>query len=152
MLLLRHASAGERLPSPAEDRLRALDRAGRAEARRIRDLLARFEIDRIVTSAHVRCVETVGPIARARRLEVEERTEVEPDADRADILALLAGLPETTLVCTHREVIERLFTGEISCEKGGCLRLERRRGRLVPVDYMPPPPSGRRTRAKAALV
>ena len=96
----------------------------------MRDLLARFEIDRIVTSPHVRCVETVGPIARARRLEVEQRTELEPDAALADILALLAELPETTLVCTHREVIERLFSGEISCEKGGCLRLERRRGRL----------------------
>ncbi len=152
MLLLRHASAGERLPSPAEDRLRALDRAGRAEARRIRDLLARFEIDRIVTSPHVRCVQTVGPIAGARRLEIEQRMELEPEAALADILALLAELPETTLVCTHREVIERLFSSEINCEKGGCLRLERRRGRIVPVDYMPPPPSVRRTRKRAALV
>jgi len=152
VLLLRHASAGERLPSPEKDRLRALDRVGRTEARRLRDALARFEIDRIVTSPHVRCVETVGPIARARRLEIEQRVELEPDAALADILAVLAELPDTTVVCTHREVIERLFSGEISCEKGGCLRLERRRGSWVPVDYMPPPPSVTRTRAKAALV
>ena len=118
----------------------------------MRDLLARFEIDRIVTSPLVRCVETVRPIARARRLEIEQRVELEPDAALPDILELLAELPDTTLVSTHREVIERLFAGEISCEKGGCLRLERRRGRLVPVDYMPPPPSVRRARAKAALV
>ena len=117
----------------------------------MRDLLARFEIDRIVTSPHARCVETVGPIAGARRLEIEQCTELEPDAALADVLALLAELSDATLVCTHREVIERLFSGEISCEKGGCLCVERRRGRLVPVDYMPPPPSVRRTRAKAAL-
>ena len=112
MLLLRHASAGERLPSPAEDRFRALDSVGRAEARRMRDLLSRFEIDRIVTSPHARCVETVGPIARARRLEIEQRAELEPDGALPDILALFAELSDATLVCTHREVIERLFSGE----------------------------------------
>jgi 8-oxo-(d)GTP phosphatase len=152
LLLLRHASAGERMSSPAEDRFRALDRVGRAEARRMRDLLGRFAIDRIVTSPHVRCVETVGPIARARRLEIEQRVELEPDAALADILALLAELPDATLVCTHREVIERLFGTEVSCEKGGCLRLERLRGGWAPVDYMPPPRTAPSTRTKAALV
>ena len=151
MLLLRHASAGERLASPAEDRLRALDSAGRAEVRQLRYLLGRFAIDRIVTSPYVRCVETVGPIARAWRLEIEECAELEPDAPLADILALLAELPDATLVCTHREVVERLFGGEVSCEKAGCLQLERRRGSWAPVDYMPPPPSLRQ-RTKAALV
>jgi 8-oxo-(d)GTP phosphatase len=151
VLLLRHASAGERLASPAGDRLRALDSAGRAEARRLRDSLGRFAIDRIVTSPHVRCVETVGPIARARRLEIEQCAELEADAALTDILALLAELPDATLVCTHREVVERLFGGEFSCEKAGCLQLERRRGNWASVDYMPPPPSVRQ-RTKAALV
>ena len=152
MLLLRHASAGERLPSPAEDRFRALDSVGRAEARRMRYLLSRFEIDRIVTSPHARCVETVGPIARARRLEIEQRAELEPDGTLPDILALFAELSDATLVCAHREVIERLFSGEVGCEKGGCLRIERRRGSWVPLDYMPPPRTAPRTRTKAALV
>ena len=97
-------------------------------------------------------METVGPIARARRLEIEQCAELEPDAALADILALLAELPDATLVCTHREVIERLFAGEVSCEKGGCLRLERRRGRLGAGRLHAASAERSATRTKAALV
>jgi phosphohistidine phosphatase SixA len=144
MLLMRHASAGERLESAVRDRARKLDRAGRADARALPAALAAHAIDRIVSSPHARCLETVARLAHDRGLEVEGREELAPGASSGEILTLLAGLPEATLVCTHREVFERVFGGEITCEKGGTWLAERKGRRRVPVvvAYLPPPASG----------
>jgi phosphohistidine phosphatase SixA len=144
MLLMRHANAGVRLESIADDRTRRLDRVGRADARALPAALATHAIDRIVSSPHVRCLETVAALARNRGLDVEAYEELAPGASRAATLALLAGLPESVLVCTHREVFERVFAGEITCEKGGTWLAERRRRRRVPVPvaYLPPPSGG----------
>lgn len=139
MLLTRHASARERLASPSDDRLRRLDRTGRADARKLPAALSAHLIERIVSSPHVRALETVVPLARRLGIEVECREELAPGAPRNDTLSLLAELPETALVCTHREVFERLFRGEVTCEKGGTWIVERRGRRRVPAAYLPPP-------------
>lgn len=139
MLLLRHASAGERLESPVEDRARGLDAAGRADARMLATALADYRIERIVSSPHVRCLATVLSLARRLGIEIECRDEVGLGASRKETLALLAELPEVALVCTHREVFERVFRGEITCEKAGTWLVERRGRRHVPVAYLPPP-------------
>jgi 8-oxo-dGTP diphosphatase len=140
MLLMRHASAGERLESSVEDRTRRLDLSGRADARALTATLAEYPVDRIVSSPHARCLQTVVPLARGRGIEIEWREELAPGASRNDTLALLAELPKTALVCTHREVFERVFRGEITCEKGGTWLVERKARRRVPVPvaYLPP--------------
>lgn len=150
MLLTRHANAGERLGSPSDDRRRPLDRAGRADARRLPAALSTHPIERIVSSPHTRALQTVAPLARRLAIEVECREELAPDASGNDARALLAQLPETALVCTHREVFERLFRGEVTCEKGGTWIVERRGRRRVPVAYLPPPSAAIRPRKRAA--
>jgi 8-oxo-dGTP diphosphatase len=152
MLLLRHASAGERLSSPSRDRARRLDRLGRAQAARLVDTLPGEEVGRIVSSPHRRCVETVGPLARALGIVVEVRPEVAPEAERRQVLALLRELPETALVCTHREVLERLFGSRAGCEKGGAWIVERRGRRWVPSAYLAPPEVAVRPRRATAAV
>lgn len=147
MLLMRHGSAGERLPSPAEDRERRLDATGRRDARRLSAMVAGHAVDRIVTSPHARCRESVEPIAQERGLEIECREALAPDASPRDVLKLLEELPESTLVCTHREVFERLFDGDIRCEKGGVWVVDGRGDRILPVEYLPPPSSIARARA-----
>lgn len=150
MLLLRHARAGKRLSSPSLDRARPLARAGRADARRLPEELAGYPLGRVVTSPHARCVETVVPLAEARGLDIECREGLAPDASRRDVLRLLRGLPTDSILCTHREVIERLFDRDVHCEKGGAWLIERRGRRWVPVAYLPPPTSAKRTRRQAA--
>jgi phosphohistidine phosphatase SixA len=152
MLLLRHASAGNRLESPILDPLRPLDRVGRGQARQLPEALASYAIDRIVSSPQRRCVETVRPLAEARGLEIETRDELVPDARLEDIRALLDGLPAESLVCTHREVIERLFCGAVACEKGGSWALERHASQWLPMEYLPPSaPAGHASRVPAAV-
>jgi 8-oxo-dGTP diphosphatase len=138
VLLIRHASAGERLESPVKDRARRLDAAGRADARALPAALSAYAIDRIVSSPRARCLATVAPLARRLGLEIECRDELTPDASRKETLALLAELPDSALVCTHREVFERVFRGEVTCEKGGTWLVERKGRRRRPVAYLPP--------------
>ena len=56
-----------------------------------------------------------------------------------DLLTLLVDLPDTTLACTHREVFEKLFGWDVTCEKGGTWVLERKGDELVPSIYLEPP-------------
>ncbi|MDQ3380112.1 MAG: histidine phosphatase family protein [Actinomycetota bacterium] len=151
MLLLRHASAGEPMPPPWFDRERALDRIGRFQARHLRLALAGFAIERIVTSPHTRCVETVRPLAVALGLELERRDALAPDSSQESALALLEELPAESLLCTHREVVERLFDGDVQCEKGGAWVFERTAGRWHPTGYRAAP-AVERLRGRAALV
>ena len=139
MLILRHASAGESLSSPHIDRFRELDAAGRADARQLVWTLAGHEIDRVVSSPLVRCVQTVIPIAESRRLVVERCVALSPDANLDATFELLEELPDTTLVCTHREVILELFSGEVTCEEGAAWVLERNGSLLSPTAYLSPP-------------
>jgi 8-oxo-dGTP diphosphatase len=139
MLLLRHASAGARLSSPEIDRWRRLDEAGRTVARQLVWAFADREITRIVSSPLARCVESVVPIAESRRLVVENRWELTPDTALEDVMTLLVDLPESSLVCTHREIFEKLLGWDVTCEKGGAWVLERSGPELVPAVYLAPP-------------
>ena len=139
MLLLRHANAGVRLSSPEIDRFRRLDDAGRVVARQLVWTLAGHEITRIVSSPLARCVESVVPIAESRHLSVETRWELEPDVPLDDLITLLVDLPDTSLVCTHREVFQKLLGWDVTCEKGGAWVLERSGAELVPALYIEPP-------------
>ena len=139
MLLLRHASAGERLLSPDVDRFRRLDEGGRAVARQLVWSLADREITRIVSSPLPRCIESVIPLAESRRLVVENRWELTPDASLEDLQILLEDLPDTALACTHREAFEKLFGWDVTCEKGSAWVLERSGSDLVPALYLAPP-------------
>jgi 8-oxo-dGTP diphosphatase len=141
VLLLRHASAGERLSSPSIDQFRTLDQAGRADARQLVWTLAGRDIDRVVTSPLARCVETVVPAAESRGLVVERRSELEPEADLGATLALFDDLTDSSLVCTHREVIARLFSDEVTCEPCGAWVLERSGSLWIPAAYLAPPTS-----------
>jgi phosphohistidine phosphatase SixA len=147
VLLLRHASAGERLSSPGIDRFRRLDDGGRIVARQLVWAFADREISTIVSSPLPRCVETVIPLAESRGLVVEHRWELEPESSVEDLRILLDDLPDTTLACTHREVFEKLLGWDVTCEKGGAWMFERSGAELVPALYLAPPagvPAGQR--------
>ena len=60
MLLVRHASAGNRGDWNGDDRLRPLDETGQDQADELVRLLSRFGVEEIVTADPVRCVETCG--------------------------------------------------------------------------------------------
>jgi 8-oxo-dGTP diphosphatase len=117
LIVLRHASAGQKGQWPADDEIRPLDSRGVASARRLADLLACFAPDaRVISSPAVRCTETVRPYAARSGGRVEADAALSPPGrsgvlssrtHRADsvpglIGALLAG-GGPAVVCLHRE-------------------------------------------------
>jgi 8-oxo-(d)GTP phosphatase len=110
LILVRHASAGQKLPDPAADRDRPLDAAGAAAARELARLLACFGRCNVFSSATERCLATVRPYAAAvgTQVRAEEaftivaghRPSDEAAARRA---AAIAAAGQPAVICAHRE-------------------------------------------------
>jgi 8-oxo-dGTP diphosphatase len=136
ILLIRHAWAGHQGDWDGDDRLRPLDERGQRQAFALVDVLEEYDVRRIVSSPYVRCVQTVEPLASARRLEIEPRDELGEDQQNPDALGLLQSLrAEDVAVCTHGGV-DKLLRGVDEYEKGSVVVLD---SDLEPVRYLPPP-------------
>jgi phosphohistidine phosphatase SixA len=130
LLLIRHASAGERDEWVGDDRRRPIDKRGRKQARRLVDLLAPYPVERIVSSPADRCVQTVEPLADARGLTIEVREglwEDEQDTEGVDLVRSLAA--SDVAVSCHGGISEALI-GE-GQKKGEAIVLELQNDRVV---------------------
>ena len=74
--VVRHAKAGSRGHWTGDDRLRPLSSKGFKQAEELVKLLRRFSITAIYSSPYLRCVQTVEPLARARKLELKTSIEL----------------------------------------------------------------------------
>ena len=108
VLLVRHAKAGDREKWEAPDDLRPLTAKGEAQAEALVDLLAGYEIDRVLSSPYLRCTQTVAPLAAARGLAVEPCDDLAEGEGRAGIALTrrLLEAPAYTVLCSHGDVIE----------------------------------------------
>jgi 8-oxo-dGTP diphosphatase len=89
ILLIRHGSAGERDEWEGDDLLRPLDKRGRRQAEELVELLARYELERILSSPAIRCVQTIEPLAQARGVDIELRDELSEERQSMDGPALV---------------------------------------------------------------
>ena len=117
VVLLRHASAGDRSKWKGDDRVRPLDKRGREQAEAISHALLSLGVKRVVSSPYVRCVQTVEPLG----LDIELDERLAEGAARDETLALLAGL-DNAVACTHGDVIENVIGRSI--KKGAAVVLE----------------------------
>jgi 8-oxo-dGTP diphosphatase len=127
VIILRHASAGDRKDWRDLDLLRPLDRRGRSVARDLAGPLAAYAPDRLISSTTARCVETLLPYARVMgtgvttdpAFTVDEDGDVGPGgrARARDRIGELVAEAVSTLVCTHGEMAPDLLA-EL-CERFG---------------------------------
>ena len=118
LILVRHASAGQKGSWPGDDMLRPLDAEGAADAVLLADLLSCFAPSaRVISSAAVRCIQTVRPYAAAFGGSVEAEAALavpgracDISLDRTDhadslgrVIRGLVAAAEPTVVCLHRE-------------------------------------------------
>jgi 8-oxo-dGTP diphosphatase len=96
VVLLRHASAGDRDRWEGDDRLRPLDK---------------------LSSPYVRCTQTVAPLGLA--VEPDERLAEGADPDDTRALLLQA---DGAVACTHGDVIENIVG--LSIKKGAAVVLD----------------------------
>lgn len=70
--IVRHAKAGSRSHWPEDDRLRPLGKKGVKQAEDLVSILEPFPIIAVYSSPFLRCVQTVEPLARARKLPIKQ--------------------------------------------------------------------------------
>jgi 8-oxo-dGTP diphosphatase len=148
--LVRHAKAGVRATWSGPDEERPLTRRGRKQARRLVERFQGLDLERIVSSPFVRCVQTVEPLAAARGLAVEPATGLREGASVDELVRAIATLDERpTVVCGHgteiESMIDRLHLDGATIEgtrgiaKGSVWVLDREHGRVVSAHYLPAP-------------
>jgi len=151
LYVVRHAKAGIRAAWTAPDQERPLTRRGRKQARRLVERFQGLEIERIVSSPFLRCVQTVEPLAEARGLPVEAATELREGANVDELLQAIESFSDRpTVVCGHGREIESMIDrlerdgatieGARGIAKGSVWVLDRHGGRVVAAHYLPAPP------------
>jgi 8-oxo-dGTP diphosphatase len=114
LLLVRHASAGNRSHFDGPDELRPLDRRGRAQARRLAEVLPLFCPRVLATAEPVRCRETMTPLAEELGLGVDLLPEVGEERFQAD--------PEAGITAVERLLTPRADPGvTVVCSQGGAI-------------------------------
>ena len=150
LYVVRHAKAGIRAAWSGPDEERPLTRRGRKQARRLVERFQGLDIQRILSSPFVRCMQTVEPLAEARGVPVEVATELREGASVDELLRGLATFGDRpTVVCGHgteiRSMIDRLEAGGATIEgargiaKGSVWVLDREGERIVAAHYLPAP-------------
>lgn len=158
VLLVRHASAGER-DKWSGDRGRPLDERGWDQAQELTRLLARHAVEQIVSADYVRCVQTVQPLGDAVGLKIVEEPLFSEDGypgHEEEALALVRGYAvpaDATVVCSQGNVIPDLL-GRLGVEdhvdipypppnrKASVWSLTFDGSRLFSAEYLPPPNLG----------
>ena len=147
--LVRHAKAEKRTGWDGPLPLRPLTPAGLEQARALAVELAAEHIPRVITSPHLRCRQTVEPLAQLWASDVSLDDRLAEGEAGAKALALLDELDERpTLLCSHGDVIAALM-GELEergvrieepfrCEKASVWIVERE-GDALRARYRPPP-------------
>ena len=123
ILLVRHASAGDREAWEDDDRLRPLDERGRRQAVQLIELLAPYRLERILSSPALRCVQTVEPLALARGLSIEVSDELSEERQHLDGAALVRSLQGVDAAVSCHGGLSEAVCGE-SQKKAEVLVLE----------------------------
>jgi 8-oxo-(d)GTP phosphatase len=117
LIVLRHASAGAKAASDAENLARPLDARGAADAHTLASLLPYYGRCQVISSAAERCLATVRPYAEAvgSRIELAEALTMPANGQAAsgaaDLASHLARSGEPALICAHRENLQPLING-----------------------------------------
>jgi 8-oxo-dGTP pyrophosphatase MutT (NUDIX family)/phosphohistidine phosphatase SixA len=113
LVVLRHGAARSRGSWHGPDGERPLTKPGREQADRLVPLLAAFDVTRVVSSASIRCVQTVTPYAETTGWELETRRRLsEEQATAGGVARIVAALVEAkagAVLCTHRPVLPLVF-------------------------------------------
>jgi phosphohistidine phosphatase SixA len=139
LLVVRHASAGDRRHWDGDDRLRPLDSRGGRQAEALVALLEPFPLERLLSSPYVRCVQTLEPLAAARGLTVESREELAEGMGRDAFADLVSELDRPAALSVHGDLLEELLGHDRPRKKGSVWVFAAEQGELRPERYLAPP-------------
>ena len=146
--VVRHAHAGDRSAGTHDDDLRPRTDRGCGQAERLPGALAAEPPVLICSSPSLRCIATVLPLARHRRLPVVTLDALYEGGNAASVLQRLATGGSPVVACTHGDILADLLGLIISsgvplaaqrAEKGSTWTIEVDGGRITAARYAPPP-------------
>jgi 8-oxo-dGTP diphosphatase len=114
LFLVRHANAGSRSDWDGPDAERPLSGKGRRQVDALTAHLADAPVKRVLSSAAVRCQQTVALAAEARGLDVEVHPALTEGASAAQTTTLLwelAGEGADVILSSHGDVIPAAIEG-----------------------------------------
>lgn len=115
--VVRHAKAEDRETWSGDDRLRPLTKKGKKQAERLVEVLEKFAVSDLHSSSYVRCVQTVEPLARARRLKVKLSPSLEEGHGLEGLTEFLGDRSLAGVVlCTHGDIIWELVEDLVARE------------------------------------
>jgi 8-oxo-dGTP diphosphatase len=150
LYFVRHAKAGSRTAWEGNDRERPLSKSGRKQADELVSLLGPDPITAVWSSPYLRCVQTVEPLARARKLKVQETRHLAEGARLKGAYRFIEDPDlDDTVLCTHGDVIMELVddlirrrivkSSQAAFDKGSTWAVEVDDGSPVGARYIPAP-------------
>lgn len=107
--VVRHAKAGDRENWQGDDRKRPLTAKGRKQAELLVDVFADLRVSAVHSSGFARCVETVEPLARARKLAIKRSSGLEEGHGLSGLTEFLADRSlDGAVLCTHGDIVFEL--------------------------------------------
>ena len=123
IMIVRHGTAGSKSRYKGDDRLRPLDKRGRAQAESLVGQLLAFGADTLYAADRVRCHQTIGPLAEELGVQIHNEPLLTEEAYADDRKAArrrlleIAAAEGTPVICTQGKVIPDLI--EWWCERDG---------------------------------
>lgn len=150
MYVVRHAKAGDRAEWEGNDRQRPLTKSGRRQAEELAAWLKTEPIDAVLSSAYVRCLQTVEPLAEQHKLPIMPRKDLEEGSGGESIFRVVSEFEgRYAVLCTHGDVVEELLEHLIAqglvsrahaqLEKGSTWVLDEKNGRISSATYRAAP-------------
>jgi 8-oxo-dGTP pyrophosphatase MutT (NUDIX family)/phosphohistidine phosphatase SixA len=150
--LIRHAKATDPAGWTENDELRPLTAEGRRQAAGLITLFRDAAFNALISSPHLRCVQTLEPLSEAWRMPIATSDALAEGANVSDAteLMLSAAAAGPAGLCTHGDVMMsvvhelldsgvRLRGDQTEFKKGSTWVLKARDGEFVSARYLPPP-------------
>ncbi|HZQ49025.1 MAG TPA: phosphoglycerate mutase family protein [Candidatus Dormibacteraeota bacterium] len=106
---MRHAKAGSRGDWTGDDRKRPISPKGERQAARIVEQFQKVAVTAVYSSPYLRCVQTVEPLAKSRKLEVQQSADLAEGRGVTGLYVFFnnADLDDVVL-CTHGDIVWEL--------------------------------------------
>lgn len=146
VLLVRHAHAGDRHRWDHEDdSRRPLSRKGRRQVDGLAGVLQRFDVDRVISSPALRCIDTVKPLTAVRHRKLQINPILWEDTPIPDVTDfVLSAKRGTTVLSSHGPIIAGVLRTILDTrrtfphEKGSTWVLDLRKGSVIDANYLAP--------------
>lgn len=115
--VVRHGKAGKPEEWKGDDRRRPLTKKGVKQAQELVDVFKKFPVSEIFSSDYLRCVQTVEPLAQARRLEVQLSPSLEFGSGLEGLTEFLGDLGlDGVVLSTHGDIVWELVEDLVARE------------------------------------